>query len=204
MLYLVHEMQRIWMAPWVYGAEAASKAFTAPGSWLSQLPGAARVAASYELFHRLGKDYEKPEFNIREVCAHGHNVPIVEQRAQTTPFCNLLRFKRYADNPVVVADLKDDPVVLVVAPLSGHHSSLLRDTVRTLLQDHKVYVTDWIDARMVPVDAGAFTLDGRSAPFIEGIDGDHGNVIGVSLPMLRRLLAQLGVGITELWTPREK
>jgi septum formation protein len=51
--------------------------------------------------------------------------------------------------------------------------------------------------------AGAFTLDGRSAPFIEGIDGDHGNVIGISLPMLRRLLAQLGVGITELWTPRE-
>ena len=52
--------------------------------------------------------------------------------------------------------------------------------------------------------AGAFTLDGRSAPFIDGIDGDHGNVIGLSLPLLRRLLAELGVGITELWTPREK
>ena len=56
MLYLVHEMQRIWLAPWVYGAEAASKAFSAPGSWLSQLPGVARVSAGYELFHRLGKD----------------------------------------------------------------------------------------------------------------------------------------------------
>jgi septum formation protein len=52
--------------------------------------------------------------------------------------------------------------------------------------------------------AGAFTLDGRSAPFIEGIDGDHGNVIGISLPLVRRLLAELGVGITELWAPREK
>lgn len=52
--------------------------------------------------------------------------------------------------------------------------------------------------------AGAFTLDGRSAPFIDGIEGDNGNVIGLSLPLLRRLLAQLGVGITELWTPREK
>ncbi|MFD8657007.1 Maf family protein, partial [Streptomyces mirabilis] len=52
--------------------------------------------------------------------------------------------------------------------------------------------------------AGAFTLDGRSAPFVEGIDGDHGNVIGISLPLVRRLLAELGVGITELWTPREK
>ncbi|MFJ4830389.1 nucleoside triphosphate pyrophosphatase [Streptomyces sp. NPDC088747] len=52
--------------------------------------------------------------------------------------------------------------------------------------------------------AGAFTLDGRSSPFIDGIDGDHGNVIGLSLPLLRRLLAELGVGITQLWTPREK
>lgn len=51
--------------------------------------------------------------------------------------------------------------------------------------------------------AGAFTLDGRSAPFIDGIDGDHGNVIGISLPLVRRLLAELGVGITELWAPRE-
>ncbi|MFI5975122.1 Maf family protein [Streptomyces sp. NPDC051452] len=51
--------------------------------------------------------------------------------------------------------------------------------------------------------AGAFTLDGRSAPFIEGIDGDHGNVIGISLPLVRRLLAELGVGITELWAPAE-
>lgn len=49
--------------------------------------------------------------------------------------------------------------------------------------------------------AGAFTLDGRSAPFVEGIDGDHGNVIGISLPLVRRLLAELGVGITELWAP---
>lgn len=52
--------------------------------------------------------------------------------------------------------------------------------------------------------AGAFTLDGRSAPFIEGIDGDHGNVIGISLPLVRRLLARLGVGITELWAPPER
>ncbi|MYR58367.1 septum formation inhibitor Maf, partial [Streptomyces sp. SID625] len=51
--------------------------------------------------------------------------------------------------------------------------------------------------------AGAFTLDGRSAPFIDGIDGDHGNVIGISLPLVRRLLAELGVGITELWSERD-
>ena len=192
MLYLVHEMQRIWLAPWVYGADAASKAFSAPGSWLSQLPGAARVAASYELFHRLGKDYEKPEFNIREVCAHGHQVPIVEQRVAGTPFCSLVRFKRFADEPAIVADLKDDSVVLVVAPLSGHHSTLLRDTVRTLLQDHKVYITDWIDARMVPKDAGPFTLDDyvqTVRDFIGHIGAKNLHVISVCQPTVPVLAA---------------
>jgi poly(3-hydroxybutyrate) depolymerase len=192
MLYLVHEMQRIWLAPWVYGAEAAAKAFSAPGSWLSQLPGAARVSAGYELFHRLGKDYEKPEFGIREVNAHGHTVPIIEQRVATTPFCNLVRFKRYADEPAVVEDLKDDPVVLVVAPLSGHHATLLRDTVRTLLQDHKVYITDWIDARMVPKDAGAFTLDDyvhTVRDFIRRIGAANLHVISVCQPTVPVLAA---------------
>ncbi|MCI1728950.1 MAG: polyhydroxyalkanoate depolymerase [Chiayiivirga sp.] len=192
MLYLVHEMQRVWLAPWVYGAEAAAKAYSDPGSWLSQLPGAARASAGYELFHRLGKAYEKPEFGIREVISHGHTVPIIEQCKLATPFCRLLRFKRYADQPAVVEDLKDDPVVLVVAPLSGHHSTLLRDTVRTLLQDHKVYITDWIDARMVPKDAGAFTLDdyvNTVRTFIRHIGADKLHVISVCQPTVPVLAA---------------
>jgi len=192
MLYLVHEMQRNLLAPWVYGSEAASKMFSAPGSWLSHLPGAARLAAGYELFHRVGKDYEKPEFQIGEVVSHGHTVPVVEHRALATPFCNLVRFKRFTDDPVTVADLKDDPIVLVVAPLSGHHSTLLRDTVRTLLQDHKVYITDWIDARMVPLGAGAFTLDDyveviRS--FIRHIGAKNLHVISVCQPTVPVLAA---------------
>src|SRR5687768_17711585 len=105
MLYFFHEMQRSLLAPWVYGAEAAAKVFSSPGSWLSQMPGAARMAAGYELFHRVGKDYEKPQFLIGEVTAHGHRVPVVEVRADGTPFCNLVRFKRFSDDPATVADL---------------------------------------------------------------------------------------------------
>jgi poly(3-hydroxybutyrate) depolymerase len=104
----------------------------------------------------------------------------------------LLRFKRYADDPVTVADLKDDPVVLVVAPLSGHHATLLRDTVRTLLQDHKVYITDWIDARMVPTDAGAFTLDDyvqTIRDFIRHIGASRLHVISVCQPTVPVLAA---------------
>ena len=75
--------------------------------------------------------------------------------------------------------------MLVVAPLSGHHATLLRDTVRTLLADHKVYVTDWIDARIVPVDAGAFTLDdyvGYVREFIRHIGAERLHVIAVCQP----------------------
>ncbi len=158
-LYHWHELSRTWMAPWIHLAEANSKIFADPNSWLSSIAGADRISAGNELMHRLGKDYEKPPWNIHQVEINGNAVPVVEQEVLATPFCRLLRFKRFTDDAATIAKLKDDPVVLVVAPLSGHHATLLRDTVRTLLQDHKVYVTEWIDARMVPADKGAFGLD---------------------------------------------
>ncbi len=151
MLYQLHEFQRAMLSPMTAWAQATAKTFTNPLSPLSLLPGAQRYAAGYELLYRLGKEYEKPEFNIRSVRSNGRDIPIVEQTIIEKPFCRLVRFKRYADDAETIRMLKDEPVVLVCAPLSGHHSTLLRDTVRTLLQDHKVYVTDWLDARMVPV-----------------------------------------------------
>jgi poly(3-hydroxybutyrate) depolymerase len=192
MLYQWHEFQRSLWSPMFYMAEAGAKMFTEPGSLLSKLPGAPRIAAGYELLYRLGKDYEKPEFGIRSVEAHGHHVPIVEYRALEKPFCNLVRFKRFSDDPDTVDDLKDDPIVLVVAPLSGHHSTLLRDTVRTLLQDHKVYITDWVDARMVPVEAGPFHLDDYVAyiqEFIRFIGAKNLHVISVCQPTVPVLAA---------------
>src|SRR5690606_30131493 len=89
-------------------------------------------------------------------------------------------------------ELKDDPVVLVVAPLSGHHATLLRDTVRTLLGDHKVYITDWIDARMVPMADGGFTLDDYVRyiqEFIRHIGADNLHVISVCQPTVPVLAA---------------
>jgi poly(3-hydroxybutyrate) depolymerase len=159
LLYQFHELWRAGMAPYTYWAEAGSKMFSAPGSWLAGMPEAQRVAAGCELMYRIGKEYEKPEFDLHNVEIDGQQYPVVQREVMRTPFCRLLRFKRYSDDAGNIAGLKDDPTVLVVAPLSGHHSTLLRDTVRTLLQDHKVYITDWIDARMVPESEGAFTLD---------------------------------------------
>ncbi|HEX2083879.1 MAG TPA: polyhydroxyalkanoate depolymerase [Xanthomonadaceae bacterium] len=192
LLYQYHELMRAWMAPVTFWAEAGSRAFSAPASWLSTMPGAQRVAAGYELLYRLGKDYEKPEFGIHAVESNGREYPVVERVALETPFCRLLRFKRFADDADDIHDLKDDPPVLVVAPLSGHHATLLRDTVRTLLRDHKVYITDWIDARMVPREAGAFTLDDYVATiedFIRHIGAQDLHVISVCQPTVPVLAA---------------
>lgn len=158
MLYAMHEAQRAMLGPWTYGAGAVARMFSKSDSWLSQWPGAPRIAAAAELAHRIGKDYEKPAFGIHEIEAHGQRVAVRERVVLETPFCRLVEFKRYADAAPLVRRLHADPRVLVVAPLSGHHATLLRDTVATLLRDHDVYVTDWVDARMVPAAAGPFHL----------------------------------------------
>jgi poly(3-hydroxybutyrate) depolymerase len=159
MLYQIYETQRAWISPFSEFASAASKLYSHPLSLMAHLPVAQRVAAGFDLVHRLTKEYEKPEFNINKVNVHGTDVVIQEQVVEAKPFCRLLRFKRFTDNGALLEKLRAQPSVLVVAPLSGHHSTLLRDTVRTLLQDHKVYVTDWVDARMVPLEDGEFHLD---------------------------------------------
>ena len=142
------------------------------------------------MLYRLGKDYKKPEFGIRSVQAHGREVAIHEMTTIAKPFCNLIRFKRFSDDVEVIKKLKEDPVVLLVAPLSGHHSTLLRDTVRTLLQEHKVYITDWIDARIVPAEDGSFSLDDYVhyiQEFIRTIGAKDLHVISVCQPTVPTL-----------------
>ncbi|RQH08525.1 polyhydroxyalkanoate depolymerase [Paraburkholderia dinghuensis] len=192
MLYHIREFQRALLSPMTAWAQAASKSFSNPASPFSLVPGATRLAAGYELIYRLGKDYEKPEFNIRQIVRDGFNIPIVEQTIIQKPFCRLLRFKRFADDSATVTALKDDPVVLICAPLSGHHATLLRDTIGTMLQDHKVYVTDWIDARMVPFEAGPFHLDDYVAyiqEFIRHIGAKNLHVVSVCQPTVPVLAA---------------
>ena len=154
MLYQLHELQRSFLNPMTALAEAGAKALSDPRNPLSYLPFSNRMAANYELFYRLGKEYEKPEFGLHATTVDGVEVPVLNRVVLDKPFCKLLHFQRFFDRKP-----PDDPRVLVVAPLSGHHSTLLRDTVRQLLHSHDVYITDWVDARMVPVTHGPFHLD---------------------------------------------
>ncbi|HYC42107.1 MAG TPA: polyhydroxyalkanoate depolymerase [Noviherbaspirillum sp.] len=152
MLYQIHELQHAAVSPMAQWASAVSHLFTSAVSPLAYTPFAQNIAASAELFHRIGKDYKKPSFNIESTTVDGHFVEIEETLAADKPFCKLLHFAKKTRKPL------NQPKLLLVAPLSGHHATLLRDTVRVLLHEQDVYITDWVDARMVPLSQGAFHL----------------------------------------------
>jgi poly(3-hydroxybutyrate) depolymerase len=204
MLYQLYETQRALLAPFSEFASASAKLYSHPLSPFTHLPMSQRVAAGLDLMHRLAKDYEKPEFDIKTVQVDNVDVAVQEQVAIEKPFCRLIRFKRFSDDPTALMDMKAQPTVLVVAPLSGHHSTLLRDTVKSLLQHHKVYITDWTDARMVPTEAGPFHLDdyvGYVQEFIRHI-GPEVNVISVCQPTVPVLAAVSLLASAGEFTPR--
>ena len=191
MLYQLYETQRALLSPFSEFASAAAKLYNHPLSPFAHMPLSQRMSASFDLLHRLAKEYEKPEFDIHTVRVGHVDVAVQEHVPIAKPFCRLLRFKRFTDDPSALTRMKAQPSVLIVAPLSGHHSTLLRDTVKSMLQDHKVYITDWLDARMVPAEIGPFHLDDYVAyvqEFIRHI-GAEANVISVCQPTVPVLAA---------------
>jgi poly(3-hydroxybutyrate) depolymerase len=159
MLYQLYESQRSLMEPFADMAQAAAKVYANPLSLVGHNPFAQRISAGYDLMYRLGKDYVKPEFGLRTIEVDGVDVAIHERVEINKPFCELRRFKRFTDDSATLEKIKNQPAVLIVAPLSGHYATLLRDTVKALLKDHKVYITDWKNARLVPLKEGEFHLD---------------------------------------------
>ena len=194
MLYQIFETQRSIMEPFSDLAQAAAKLYSNPLNPISQTPMAQRASAGYALMHRLGKDYEKPEFGIRTIKVNKTDVAVHERIEIDKPFCELRRFKRFSDDTATLTQLKAQPTVLIVAPLSGHYATLLRDTVKTMLQDHKVYITDWKNARLVPLADGEFHLDdyiNYVQEFIRHLQSIYGNchVVSVCQPTVPVLAA---------------
>jgi len=194
MLYQIYDAQRSMLEPFADWAHAASKLFTTPISPLTHLPGSDRIAAGYELFYRLGKDYVKPEFGLHTINIDGVDIAVHERVEINKPFCELRRFKRYSDNEATLAAIKAQPVVLIVAPLSGHYATLLRDTVKSMLTGHKVYITDWRNARLVPVEDGEFHLDdyvNYVQDFVRYLQQEHGecHIMSVCQPTVPVLAA---------------
>jgi poly(3-hydroxybutyrate) depolymerase len=151
MLYQFYDWHRATMEPWRLLAQAAGEFYGHPQSPLSFLPGSRNVAAALDLVGRLTQRYERPEFGFDKVSVAGKDYAVREVFEVARPFCRLLHFVKPGAPPL--------PRVIVFAPLSGHFATLLRDTVRTLLPDHDVWITDWIDAKEVPLAAGPFHFD---------------------------------------------
>jgi poly(3-hydroxybutyrate) depolymerase len=155
MLYQIHELGRAFLNPLSAWAEANARLYSNPRSPLAYSPVSRRIAASFELLHRIGKNYEKPSWDLPTTDVDGVPVAIHIEVELEKPFCKLLHFRR----EVAEQQAANSPRVLVVAPLSGHHATLLRDTVKSLTQHHDVFITDWVDARLVPISEGPFSLD---------------------------------------------
>ncbi len=154
MLYHAYELTHAAMGPMRTAARASSDALRNPFfPFAASLPARA-TAAACEMFVNATRRYGKPKFGITETTVAGKTVSVVEDVVLEKPFCNLLRFTR----DMVRAKARNDPKILIIAPMSGHFATLLRGTVEAMLPEHEVYVTDWADARDVPLSAGRFDL----------------------------------------------
>lgn len=154
MLYQLYELNHAAVAPWRALADGARAFWSAPGNPLASTYMGRSLTASLNIFERMTRRYTKPEFGIKQIVADGRLVGIREEIALGLPFCDLLHFAKENET-----EGKPQPKLLVVAPMSGHFATLLRGTVETMLSDHDVYITDWLDARDVPLSEGRFGLD---------------------------------------------
>jgi poly(3-hydroxybutyrate) depolymerase len=185
-LYYLYELNHATMAPVRAMADMGRLYFSNPVNPMSQTTLGKSMAAGFELFERVTRRYGKPDFGISETVIDGIHVAVHEETVLSKPFCRLQRFSRqFPGKP------RTDPKLLIVAPMSGHYATLLRGTVETMLPNHDVYITDWVDARNVPLSDGHFDLDDYVDYVIEMIRclGEDTHVMAVCQPSVPVLAA---------------
>lgn len=183
MLYQLHDLHLAAWTPARWLADGVQRAFTHPAMPISYTHFGRAVAAGCELLQRATHRYHRPDFGIDRVETDGKAVAVREVPVLQKDFCVLTRFEREG--------VKRQPKLLIVAPLSGHFPTLLRGTVAALLPDHDVYITDWMDAREVPLSHGPFDLDDYIDYMIEFIEalGPDVHVMAVCQPVVPVLAA---------------
>ncbi len=151
MLYYAYELQRQLAQPVRFWANAVEQIYSSPYNPLTDTWFGKSMAAGSEIVARLAQNYAKPAFGLATTQIGNEQVAVNEEILVRKPFCQLLRFRRDT--------ARKDPKVLLVAPMSGHYATLLRGTVEALLPEHDVHITDWTDAKEVPLSDGNFDLD---------------------------------------------
>lgn len=155
MNYYAYEMAHAMLSPVRMGVQAMRQTLDWPLNPFGQTFAGKNMRAACEVFENVTRRYGKPEFGLKSTMISGLEVPIHEEVILSRPFCNLIHFRR--DD--TVAGPRRDPKVLIVAPMSGHYATLLRGTVAAMLPEHDVYITDWVDARDVPLSQGRFDFE---------------------------------------------
>ena len=183
MMYQAYQAQSDLMWPLRTLAKWSVPMLQAPGFGFAGQASSRQMAAACKVLELAEVTHKRPPWRIDSVQTKGEALPVVEEVVMATPFATLLRFKKPGAPP--------QPKVLIVAPMSGHFATLLRDTVRTVLQDHDVYVTDWHNVRDVPLAAGRFGLDEYTAHIIDFLAamGPNANVIAVCQPTVAAFAA---------------
>src|ERR1700752_2033154 len=187
MMYQAWQNQMDLTQPWRTGASAALKYLNlVPQGVSDRLFG--RLAAALELISRSSLTYARPAYGIGSVMVGNRELPVTEEVVYSTPFGSLLHFKK-EDGP-------EQPRLLLVAPMSGHFATLLRATVKTLLQDHDVYITDWHNPRDIPVNHGRFGLEDYTDHLITFMDklGPRAHMVAICQPSVSALAAAAGLG----------
>jgi poly(3-hydroxybutyrate) depolymerase len=152
MLYAAHEMQRAWFAGMGTMAQTTSEWLLSPANPMSYVATSPIIARGLEVFAHATAPRGKPDFGLDATIVDGTSIAVSEEILARKPFGQLKHFNRAVSG-------RKDPKVLVVTPMSGHYATLLRGTVERLLPDHEVYLTDWRDAKLVPVSDGRFDLN---------------------------------------------
>lgn len=160
-LYQLYEFQQASVAPLRIFAHASKHLHSSPLSPLAYTGLGRSMTAGFELLERVTRRYTKPEFRLTETVIDGQKVAVSDEVVHGKPFCELRHFKR--------ATSRNDPKILIVAPMSGHYATLLRGTVAGLLPFADVYITDWADGKEVPMLMGKFDLDDYIAYLMEFI-----------------------------------
>ena len=182
MMYQAYQNQMDLMAPWRTGASAALQYLNlVPQGGSDKAPG--RLAAALELISRTSLTYTRPAYGIDTVMVGNQELAVTEEVTYATPFGSLLHFKKENAPP--------QPRMLLVAPMSGHFATLLRGTVKTLLQDHDVYITDWHNPREIPLNAGRFGLEDYTDHLITFLDkmGPRSHMVAICQPSVSALAA---------------
>ncbi|KAB2868075.1 MAG: polyhydroxyalkanoate depolymerase [Bauldia sp.] len=186
MYYHIYELNHAALQPLRAVADATRLLYRNPLNPLSATPIGRSLAAAAEVFERTTRRYGKPDFGFSTVEVDGEAVEVAEKVVWSKPFCDLIHFQR--DLP---RSRRPDPKLLVVAPMSGHYATLLRGTVEAMMQHAEVYITDWADARMVPLSDGRFDLDDYVDYIIEMLHhlGPDTHVMAVCQPSVPVLSA---------------